>query len=114
MCSQFPIYETLMKHYKDKLGKQEFEKHEFKYNLAISLFTGCVSAALTNPLECIAVNKMAKTDFQLVKFVKQEGFKNLWTKGLLPRVCLIGLQSMLFFTLVVELGKIYDVQLGDE
>jgi len=39
---------------------------------------------------------------------------NLCTQGLLPRVALNGFQSMLFFTIVLELGKIYSVELGED
>jgi hypothetical protein len=39
---------------------------------------------------------------------------NICSKGVVPRVVYNGAQSMLFFTLVLQLGKIYDVELGDD
>ncbi len=46
-----------MKRYKDKLGKEEFAKKEMTITVGASLIAGGVSAAITNPLECITVNK---------------------------------------------------------
>lgn len=36
------------------------------------------------------------------------------TKGLLPRVMYNGCQCILFFNLVLYIGKIYDVELSDD
>ena len=60
-----------MLYYKQKLGKTEFENHQTKINLGSSLFACCLAAALTNPLECITVNKQTKTDFNIMKFVRE-------------------------------------------
>ena len=57
ICLQFTIYETIMKHFKVKLGREEFEKQENKVNFAAGLAAGAIGAAITNPLECITVNK---------------------------------------------------------
>jgi hypothetical protein len=46
-----------MKHFKTKLGTVEFEKQENKVNVGAGLAAGAISAAVTNPLECITVNK---------------------------------------------------------
>ena len=36
------------------------------------------------------------------------------TRGILARVCYNGAQSVLFFTLVMGIGKAYDVELNDD
>jgi hypothetical protein len=45
--------------------------------------------------------------------VKQERF-NLLTKGLFARVYYNSMQSIVFFNLVVYIGKLYDVELSDD
>jgi hypothetical protein len=67
---QFTIYEVMMKHYKTKHGEQKFNDNKMKYNLISSLFGGCIAAAITNPLECITVNKQTSNSFSMKEFVK--------------------------------------------
>lgn len=52
---------------------------------------GSIAAAITNPLEVITVNKQTDYNFNIRKFVKKEGFFNLMTKGIVPRVSYNGL-----------------------
>ena len=54
---QFTLYENLMKKYKQVYGEEKMQKNEMYVNLGSSLFAGCLAAAVTNPLECITVNK---------------------------------------------------------
>ena len=69
-----------MKHWKIKLGKEEFEKHENKVNFGAGLAAGAIGAAITNPLECITVNKQtAGADFSIRMFIRENGFINLCT-----------------------------------
>ena len=46
-----------MSRYKKMYGEKYFKENEMKFNLGSSLVAGCVAAAVTNPLECITVNK---------------------------------------------------------
>ena len=76
-----------MKQFKKVNGDKKFKENEMKYNLYSSLVAGCVSAAITNPLECITVNKQTGgSSFNIREFVKAEGLWNVCVKGMLPRV----------------------------
>jgi len=69
-----------MKSWKDRLGKEEFEKKEHLVNFGAGLTAGAISAAVTNPLECITVNKQtAGPDFSIRLFIRENGFINLCT-----------------------------------
>ena len=108
------MYEGIMHHYRKKLSNEEFEKQQFKINVVSSFTAGSIAAAITNPLECITVNKQTTSDFNIRNFVKQEGMVNIITKGMLPRVAYNGLQSILFFSLVMKIGQVFDVKLEDD
>ena len=75
-----------MKQFKKINGEKKFKENEMRYNLQSSLVAGCVSAAITNPLECITVNKQTSSNFNIREFVKAEGLMNVCMKGMLPRV----------------------------
>lgn len=67
-----------MKNYKDKLGKEEFSKKELTITVGASFLAGGISAAITNPLECITVNKQTGgKDFSIKMFIRENGFLNL-------------------------------------
>ena len=57
-----------------------------KSNVLGSFVAGGIAAGLTNPLECITVNKQTRMDFDIRQFIKDEGIKNVCVKGLVPRV----------------------------
>ena len=46
-----------MKSYKEKKGAEKFKENELYYNTSSSFVAGIIAAAVTNPLECITVNK---------------------------------------------------------
>lgn len=48
-----------------------------------------------------------------MKMIRKEG-TSLMTKGLLARVAYNGGQSVLFFNLVLYVGKIYNVELSED
>lgn len=77
------------------------------------LVAGVVAAASTNALEAITVVKQTNPDKNLLKMIKQEG-TSLMTKGLLPRVVYNAGQSVLFFNLVLYIGKVYNVELSED
>lgn len=104
-----------MKFYKAKYSEKEFKDREMKINFNCGMIAGVTAAAITNPLECITVNKqIGGKDFSLRAFVKEEGIKNICLKGILPRVTYNGFQSVLFFSLVYEIGRMYNVELGED
>ena len=101
---QFTIYERFMKIWRHKLGEEKFKQKEMQINFAGGLIAGSIAAGLTNPLECITVNKQTIPDFNTKQFIKQEGLWNVCTRGLIPRVAYNGAQSVLFFSLVLKIG----------
>jgi hypothetical protein len=74
-----------------------------------SLISGAISSALTNPMECITVNRQAHSDFKMKEFIKKEGIWSICTRGIVPRVVYNSLQSLLFFTALIKIGKVYNV-----
>jgi hypothetical protein len=62
--------------------------------MKINVFSGCtagsIAAALTNPLECITVNKQTTQDFKIKEFINKEGLYNVITRGMVPRVAING------------------------
>lgn len=54
---QFPMYETIFNSYKKGRTAEEFKEIEMRTNVFASFLAGGVAAAITNPLECITVNK---------------------------------------------------------
>ena len=66
---QFTIYENLMQSYKKKYGEEKMKKNEMYVNLGSSLFAGSLAAAVTNPLECITVNKQITPGFKIKEFI---------------------------------------------
>ena len=73
-------------HYNKVKYGDDFKNHEMKCNVLGSFFAGGIAAGLTNPLECVTVNKQTQMDFNIRQFIKDEGFKNVCLKGLVPRV----------------------------
>ena len=111
---QFPIFENIMLYYKKRMTVAEYQANEVKLTIVASFLAGGIAAALTNPFECITVNMQTQSNFKIGPFVRETGFKTLCTSGLFPRVAYNSLQSVLLFGLVQKLGKIYNVDLGEE
>ena len=57
--------------------------------------------------------KQTNPSINLIELIKTEKF-GLVTKGLMARIYYNGAQSLLFFTLVMAIGKAYDVELNDD
>ena len=57
LSCQFTIYEYLMRQFKISYTPNNFREKEMQFNVIASFTAGCVAAAVTNPLECITVNK---------------------------------------------------------
>ena len=49
-----------------------------------------------------------------MKYIKDTGVKTLCMSGIVPRVAYNSLQSILLFGLVEKLGKLYNVNLGED
>jgi hypothetical protein len=53
----------MMKSFKEKEGAEKFKLHEMFYNTTSSFVAGIIAAAVTNPLECVTVNKQTVEGF---------------------------------------------------
>uniref|UniRef100_A0A7S3CRB4 Mitochondrial carrier protein n=1 Tax=Strombidium rassoulzadegani TaxID=1082188 RepID=A0A7S3CRB4_9SPIT len=112
---QFTIYERMTKYYKSLYSEQEFKDREMSVNFKCGLVAGSIAAGITNPLECLTVNKQTGgKDFSIKQFIKEEGVKNICLKGIGPRIAYNAFQSVLFFSAVLKLGKLYNVELGED
>lgn len=109
---QFTIYEYIIKVYKRVYG-EEYTSKEFQANLMASFLGGAIGSALTNCMDVLTINKQANPDMNIMEFIKKER-TSLFTKGILARVYYNSLQSIVFFNLVLQIGKIYNVELSDE
>ena len=52
-----------MSYYKKKYSSKEYEQKEVAINVGASIISGAISSALTNPMECITVNRQAHSNF---------------------------------------------------
>ena len=80
--------------------------------MVASFLGGMIGSALTNCLDVLTINKQANPDMNILNFVQKERM-SLFTKGLSARVYYNSFQSIVFFNLVLHIGKIYDVELSD-
>ena len=109
---QFSIYERYMQYFREKLGPESFAKQELKINSQAGLLAGVFAAACTNSLEDITVAKQTNPETVIRKLIQEQGM-SLFTKGLMARISYNAGQSVVFFNLVLYIGKLYDVELSD-
>jgi len=109
---QFTIYEYAMLYYKNKYTPEEFELKEVYCNMIASTWAGAIASAMTNCLEVVTVNKQTNPELKIMEMVRAQGLR-LLTKGLLARVYYNSMQSVVFFNLVLYIGKKYNVELSD-
>ncbi len=64
-------------------------------------------------MESVTVAKQCNPNLDIKAMIKAERSK-LLTRGLFARVYYNGAQSLLFFSLVLGIGKLYDVELNDD
>eukprot|EP00347_Sterkiella_histriomuscorum_P008609 403344440 len=109
---QFTIYEYVITFYKRLYG-ENYSQIELTSNIVASFLGGVISSALTNSLEVLTLQKQANPEVKLLQIIKQERIK-LFYKGLSARVLYHSFQSIVFFNLVNQIGKIYNVELSDD
>ena len=91
----------------------EFEKRESQLNMMAGFLGGAIGSGLTNSFDVVTINKQTNPDLKIWEMIKAERF-NLLTKGLLARVYYNSMQSLVFFHLVLNIGRIYNVELSDD
>ena len=64
------IYENIMNYAKREYGEVWFRQNETYVNVVASFTAGLISSALTNPFECITVNKQTTPEFNIRQFIK--------------------------------------------
>jgi hypothetical protein len=105
---QFSIYEKLIDMEKKRIGIEHFQDTELRVNCIAGFAAGSIAAALTNGLEAVTVAKQTNPQMNVLKMIKEDGTK-LLTRGLTSRVLYNGGQSFVFFSILLQIGKLYSV-----
>lgn len=108
---QFTVYETYIKNIKEK-HLDNFTKYEPIHIVAASFLAGAIGSGATNGLEVLVVTKQTKPNTNIMDIVRRDKFK-LLTKGLGARVYYQSIQSIVFFSTVNYVGKLFNVELED-
>jgi len=108
---QFTVYESYIKFIKDRY-MESWNNRELFHIILASFLAGAIGSGVTNGLEVLVVTKQTKPKANLMKIVKREKF-GLLTKGLGARVYYQSIQSVIFFSTVTYVGKLFDVELED-
>lgn len=108
---QFTVYESYIKYIKDR-HMESWVKRELSHIVLASFLAGAIGSGVTNGLEVLVVTKQTKPEANLLKIVKKEKF-GLLTKGLGARVYYQSIQSIVFFSTVTYVGKLFNVELED-
>ena len=110
MSIQFTVYELLIAFFKQRDIK--FSQRELAYIVLASFAAGGISSSCTNAFEVLTVQAQTRPDIKIRDIIKSEG-SNLLTKGLGARIYYNSVQSVVFFTVVTYVGKLWNVDLTD-
>lgn len=108
---QFMVYESYIKFIKDR-SVDNFYKNELLHIVTASFLSGAIGSALTNGLEVVVVTKQTEPEKRVMNIVKEQKF-NLLTKGLGARVYYQSIQSIVFFSTVTYVSRLFNVELED-
>jgi hypothetical protein len=108
---QFTVYESYIKYVKEHY-LSSWQKREIAHVVSASFLAGAVGSSVTNGLEVLVVTKQTKPETNLWKIIEKEKF-GLLTKGLGARVYYQSIQSIMFFSTVTYVGKLFNVELED-
>lgn len=108
---QFTVYESYIKYVKEKYI-ESWKNREVLHIVNASFLAGAIGSGVTNGLEVLVVTKQTKPETNLLNIVKKEKF-GLLTKGLGARVYYQSVQSIVFFSTVTYVGKLFDVEIED-
>lgn len=101
-----------MARFKEKYGEEKFMASEDYYNCLSSFCAGGVASSVTNALEVVTVKKQTEPKLSIKKIIAMEG-TGIFTKGIFARITYNCYQSVLFFTCLNKIGKLFNVDLTD-
>jgi len=107
-CSvlQYSIFGYLMNYYKRSMEPRQFANQEMQITCMSGLLSGVIASTATNWLEIFTVAKQVSAQATFRGVAQQEGL-NMLTKGLLPRVTYSAAGSIVFFPVLMMIGKEY-------
>lgn len=108
---QFTVYESYIKFMKDR-DLESFQKKQPMHIVSASFLAGVIGSAATNGFEVLVVTKQTKPETKILDIIKKDKF-NLLIKGLGARVYSHSLHSILFFSTVTYIGKLFNVELEE-
>ena len=103
-----------MDYFRARMTPQDWINNEMKVNCLAGFLGGVIGATMTNAFETITVAKQTNPDLKIKEMLISEGMVQLSTRGLLARVFYNGAQSLVLFSLVNYIGKLYTVDLSDD
>ena len=72
-----------------------------------------IGSAISNGFEVIAVRKQAYPKETIENIVKTEGYYNLFSRGLMARMVYHSTQSVVFWSSINIIGRLYKVDLTE-
>ena len=108
---QFTIYETYMRHIRDKYNSS-YNNHGLFHIVWGSFLAGAIGHAVTNGLEVIVVSTQWVPDWSIKSIWEKERF-GILTKGIGARVYYQSTQSIIFFITIAYVGKFFKVKIED-
>lgn len=108
---QFTVYELYLRHIK-RWHSKSYENHELFHIVNASFIAGVIGHAATNGLEVITVTQQWYPDTKVKSILEKEKF-GILTKGIGARVWYQSTQSIVFFSTVAYIGKLFNVQIEE-
>ncbi|CAI2373878.1 unnamed protein product [Moneuplotes crassus] len=108
---QFAVYESYLR-YVSRWYSGNYQKHELAHIINASFIAGAIGHAVTNGLEVITVTKQCVPETSIKSIIHKERF-GLLTKGIGARVWYQSTQSIVFFSAVAYIGKLYNVSIEE-
>lgn len=109
---QIALYETFIDFFKEN-HPDKYYGNEFYYISQSAFLCGAVGSAVSNPLEVISVNKQADPQILIRQIVREQGYYNLFSRGMLARVGYHSTQAVGVFLLIHYIGKAFNVDLTE-
>ena len=108
---QFTVFETYIRHVQNEYS-QSYKNHELLHIVNASFVAGVIGHAVTNGLEVITVTKQWVPDANIKSILEKERF-GILTKGIGARVWYQSTQSIVFFSTVAYVGKLFNVKIEE-